>query len=112
MSADSPHSVSCGRCGARLHWAYNAWWDGRGEWPCFLPPDDDPEAAHVPAMSLPADERRFGLSVDLCRRCDMFVGFGAAGVYLPPQGRDVAWLAGHCWVCGRSREEVRADGRR
>lgn len=42
----------------------------------------------------------------LCRRCDVYVGFGGAGVVRPPAGRPIAWLSSHCWVCGRSAEEV------
>lgn len=44
----------------------------------------------------------------LCRRCDVFVGYGAAGVVERPTGtaRDVQWLKSHCWMCERSREEI------
>lgn len=44
----------------------------------------------------------------LCRLCDVFVGYGAAGVARPPEEHagDPVWLADHCWVCGRSRDEI------
>jgi hypothetical protein len=45
--------------------------------------------------------------MDLCRRCDVFVGFGGAGIARQPEGKSVDWLASHCWVCHRSRDEVR-----
>jgi hypothetical protein len=37
----------------------------------------------------------------------VYVGYGAVGVAHQPEGRDGAWLASHCWVCHRSREEIR-----
>lgn len=47
----------------------------------------------------------------LCRRCDIFVGFAAAGHAMPPAttvtGSDrTAWLDDHCWLCHRSRDEI------
>lgn len=46
----------------------------------------------------------------LCNRCDVFVGYGGAGVVTPPAFAtgDVNWLQNHCWMCGRSREEIEA----
>jgi len=46
---------------------------------------------------------------DYCRKDDVFIGYGAAGVILPPEGKSPEWLGSHCWVCERSREEIRAD---
>jgi hypothetical protein len=48
----------------------------------------------------------------LCRHCDVFVGFGAAGVAKQPEGKDRQWLATHCWVCEKSEDEVRAENER
>lgn len=50
---------------------------------------------------------------DLCRQCDVFIGYGGAGVAKPPDeyADDREWLGSHCWVCGRSRDEIRAAGR-
>jgi flavin-dependent thymidylate synthase len=46
----------------------------------------------------------------LCKKCDVYVGFAAEGVVKRrPEGRDHGWLASHCWVCGRSREEIRRE---
>lgn len=47
----------------------------------------------------------------LCKKCDVYVGYGAAGIAEKPVGRPPQWLANHCWICGRSVEEVRADPR-
>lgn len=44
----------------------------------------------------------------LCRRCDVFVGFGGAGVVKPPEGKTADWLNEHCWMCERSADEIRA----
>jgi hypothetical protein len=46
-----------------------------------------------------------------CRRCDVFIGAGGAGVIRPPDEHadDAVWLSSHCWSCGRSREEVRSE---
>jgi hypothetical protein len=38
-----------------------------------------------------------------CSHCDLFIGYGALGVYLPPEDKDEDWLRSHCWCCGRSR---------
>jgi hypothetical protein len=48
-----------------------------------------------------------------CARDDVFVGAGGAGVVRPPEDRkdDHAWLASHCWVCGRSSDEIRKAAR-
>jgi hypothetical protein len=45
----------------------------------------------------------------LCRGCDVYTGYGALGVIDPPpeHALDAAWLASHCWCCGRSEDEVR-----
>lgn len=40
-----------------------------------------------------------------CRHCDVFMGFGAAGVVKMPQDRSMDWLACHCWLCGISLED-------
>lgn len=45
----------------------------------------------------------------LCKRCDVYVGFAGAGIVKKPLGRSVEWLENHCWVCGRSREEITED---
>jgi thymidylate synthase ThyX len=44
----------------------------------------------------------------LCKKCDVFIGYGAVGVAKPPVEHqdDAAWLIDHCWVCLRSRAEV------
>jgi flavin-dependent thymidylate synthase len=42
----------------------------------------------------------------LCKKCDVFVGFGALGVAKQPDDKSAGWLESHCWVCGRSREEI------
>ena len=44
----------------------------------------------------------------LCRKCDVFVGYGGAGVVMPPD-ESPEWLASHCWMCKRSADEVAAD---
>lgn len=46
-----------------------------------------------------------------CRPCDVFVGFGGAGVVRVPEDRadDREWLAGHCWMCKRSKEQIIAE---
>jgi hypothetical protein len=43
----------------------------------------------------------------ICRKCDLYVGYGGAGVFKPPPDKDPKWLASHCWSCGRSNEEIR-----
>ena len=43
----------------------------------------------------------------LCRHCDVFVGWAGAGVVEVPTDKPVDWLATHCWLCGRSADEVR-----
>jgi hypothetical protein len=48
--------------------------------------------------------------LDLCRRCDVYIGYGGVGVARRPEGKSPEWLAEHCWVCHRSREEIR-EGR-
>jgi thymidylate synthase ThyX len=47
----------------------------------------------------------------LCKKCDVFVGFAADGVARRPEEHkdDKEWLTNHCWVCGRSREEIEAN---
>jgi thymidylate synthase (FAD) len=47
----------------------------------------------------------------LCQKCDVYVGFSALGVALQPEHKSQEWLRDHCWVCGRSREEVAANPR-
>ncbi len=44
-----------------------------------------------------------------CAQDDVFVGLAGAGVVLAPaeHADDPAWLATHCWVCGRSADEIR-----
>ena len=34
-----------------------------------------------------------------CRRCDLYAGYGALGIYLPPD-KPKDWLTTHCWCCG------------
>jgi len=34
-----------------------------------------------------------------CRRCDLYAGYGALGVYSQPE-QPPEWLATHCWCCG------------
>lgn len=46
-----------------------------------------------------------------CRRDDVFIGFGALGVVRQPEDRDYEWLNTHCWVCGRSADEITAARR-
>ncbi len=36
----------------------------------------------------------------LCRDCDVFVGWAAAGVVRMPE-QPSAWLVAHCWLCAR-----------
>lgn len=47
----------------------------------------------------------------VCKKCDVFVGYAAMGIAKEPEGKDREWLRDHCWVCGRSREEVEANPR-
>lgn len=47
----------------------------------------------------------------LCKKCDVFVGYGAASVVKAPEDKSSEWLRDHCWVCHRSREEVERDPR-
>lgn len=42
----------------------------------------------------------------LCKRCDVFVGYGAIGVVRVPEDHNNQWRLNHCWVCGRSRKEI------
>jgi hypothetical protein len=35
----------------------------------------------------------------------VFIGFAGAGVARQPD-KDPEWLADHCWICHRSREEI------
>ena len=51
------------------------------------------------------------LSWLLCKRCDVFVGYGAVGVVKEPEDRDHAWKCDHCWMCKRHRDEIRVDPR-
>lgn len=46
---------------------------------------------------------------DYCRHCDVFIGFGGAGVAREPEGMSPEWLAAHCWVCRRSAHELQAE---
>jgi hypothetical protein len=67
-------------------------WDDHGQaLPCGWPPASDPAR--------------------YCRRCDLFIGFGAAGVAIPPpeHDTDITWLETHCWICRRTAEEITAD---
>ena len=50
----------------------------------------------------------------LCRHCDVFFGFGAAGTVSPPAAHrhDLEWLRSHCWMCGRDEAAVRAENER
>lgn len=41
-----------------------------------------------------------------CRHCDVFVGADAVGVVIPPDGKDLEWLASHCWLCERPVSEL------
>lgn len=43
-----------------------------------------------------------------CRHCDLFIGYGAAGICLPPDDKDADWLRTHCWGCGKSESEIHA----
>lgn len=45
----------------------------------------------------------------VCKKCDVYVGFGGAGVIKKPENKTVEWLATHCWCCGRSVSEVERD---
>lgn len=46
----------------------------------------------------------------LCKRCDVYVGFGAVGVVEPPQGvTDPDQLNNMCWVCRRTGAEIAAE---
>lgn len=45
----------------------------------------------------------------LCKRCDVFVGFGAMGVVREPVDIPEAELGDRCWVCKRTRAQVEAD---
>lgn len=47
--------------------------------------------------------------MDLCKRCDVFIGFGATGVVRQPEGKTEDWLRSHCWCCERSRSEIMRD---
>ncbi len=35
-----------------------------------------------------------------CRRCDLFTGYGALGVFQKPENADEEWIRTHCWCCG------------
>ena len=48
-------------------------------------------------------------STILCRKCDVYVGFGGAGVVQPPANMSAEWLRSHCWMCKRTADEVAAD---
>lgn len=43
-----------------------------------------------------------------CSYCDVFVGYAGAGVVRPPKDKDEDWLKTHCWMCGKSKEEIEA----
>lgn len=47
----------------------------------------------------------------LCKQDDVFVGYAALGVVLMPEDKDPDWLASHCWLCGRSDDEIRESVR-
>jgi hypothetical protein len=53
--------------------------------------------------------------MNYCRQCDLFTGYGGAGVCVPPEGKDDLWLMTCCWGCGglgepHSREPWFAPG--
>jgi hypothetical protein len=65
-----------------------------------------PQQAHLPCGWPPhSDPTRY------CRRCDLFIGFGAAGIAHPPAEHetDIGWLETHCWICRRTAQEIAAD---
>jgi hypothetical protein len=41
-----------------------------------------------------------------CSKCDLFIGYGALGVFQEPKDRNKEWKRNHCWGCERSREEI------
>jgi hypothetical protein len=43
---------------------------------------------------------------DYCRRCDLFIGYGALRVYRPPAEPWPGWRDYHCWSCRRSDVEI------
>lgn len=45
----------------------------------------------------------------LCKKCDVYVGFGAAGIAKQPKGKNELWLDTHCWICERSEVEIAGD---
>ena len=49
--------------------------------------------------------------LDLCHHCDLYVGYGASGVFKPPENRDDSWLKDHCWCCGKSRDEIQMENK-
>jgi hypothetical protein len=51
------------------------------------------------------------LDDDLCRDCDLFIGYGASGVYQQPDWPTEA-LRARCWSCGRTPAEIAADAPR
>ena len=45
----------------------------------------------------------------LCHHCDLFVGYSASGICISPADQTPEWLADHCWICHRSRDEIQAE---
>jgi hypothetical protein len=48
--------------------------------------------------------------VNLCRKCDVFIGYAGAGVALEPEDLTEMEKRTHCWICRRSRDEIAAAG--
>ena len=48
--------------------------------------------------------------MDLCRKCDVFIGHAGAGVARKPENMTEEQLAECCWICKRPREEIREAG--
>lgn len=45
----------------------------------------------------------------LCKRCDVFVGYGGLGVVKKPEDVASDELFRICWVCRRQAEEIAAE---
>lgn len=47
----------------------------------------------------------------LCKACDVFIGYGAAGVARKPDDVPADQLDRICWVCRRTPEQLMAAGK-
>jgi hypothetical protein len=68
-------------------------------------PDDGVRADHGASLGGPLAD---GV---ICKRCDLYVGYGAVGRMEPPAGTSTTWRTEHCWNCHRSLQEILSDPR-